>query len=344
MTTRETPDDSHEQVGGSDSAAHPPVGTGPGRNRRFNRRSRWLLIGGPVAGAVVAAVIVVVILILGGGSGGPSAALELIPNNTEVVFVLDVESIQDRRTDFPGDYDNFADELQYEIERNLDTEEIGLDQVTHFVFAADRYLGDIMLLLGQFAYGHIRADWEDRGFEEDSYRSYEVWDGYDNYALLEGKRAIIASHSEEQIREVVKNVDRGVGSLASNMDNDLARIFAQLGASPVVIAFAGDSAGSCGAAVSGCVGYGAAFVEADMDREEVEVDLVLLFSSERRAERAIDEYDDLHYLMESVLGNLSREVVDFPGLPDVVDVDIYEITADGEFALASGVIEIEVDE
>ena len=349
MTTPETPGESPELHDGdpsSVSSTPPDPSAVPSSRRGFNWRSKWVFIGGSVA-AVVAVVVVaavVVMLTVGGGSGGSSSALELIPDNTEVLFILNVETIRSREADFPGDYYDFADEIQEEIDTEFDTEEISLEQVNGFVLVIDtEYYDDILLLVGEFAFGDIRDEWEDQGFEEDSYIGYEIWDGDNYYALLEEDGAIIASYSEEHVKEVVKIVDRGSGSLAADQDGDLTRIMARLGSSPVMIGVVGDSAESCDAVAPGCVGYGAAYSGSDLDREEVTANLVFLFSSERRAERAVDEYDDVADLMEQVLENFAEEADDFSGLPDVDGVDIDDITADGEFVLGVGIVEIDVE-
>lgn len=287
-------------------------------------------------------VVAVVMLTVGGGSGGSSSALELIPDNTEVLFMLNVATIRSREADFPGDYDDFGDEIQDEIESELDTEEISLDQVNGFVLAADnQYYDGILLIQVDFAFGDIRDDWEDQGFEEDSYKGYEIWDGDNYYALLEEDGAIIASNSEDLVKEVIKTFDRGTGSLAADQDGDLTRIIGGLGSSPVMIGVAGDSGESCDTVVSGCVGYGAGYSGSDLDREEVTANLVFLFSSERRAERAVDDYDEVADLMEEVLENFAEEADDISGLPNVDGVDIDDIRADGEFVLGSGIVEVE---
>ena len=349
MTTPETPGESPELHDGdptSASSTPPDPSAVPSSRRGFNWRNRWVLIGGSVVvGVAVVVAVAVVMLTVGGGSGGSSSALELIPDNTEVLLMLNMETIRNRQADFPGDYDDFADEIQHEIDSELDTEEISLEQVNGFILAADsEYYDGLLLIQGDFAFGDIRDDWEDQEFEEDSYINYEIWDGDNYYALLEDHGAIITSNSEELVKEVIKIVDRGTGSLAADLDGDLSRIMAGLGSSPVMIGVVGDSGESCDAVAPGCVGYGAAYSGSDLDREEVTANLVFLFSSERRAERAVDEYDDVADLMEEVLENFAEEADDLPGLPDVDGVDIDDITADGEFVLGIGIIEIEAEE
>ncbi len=210
--------------------------------------------------------------------------------------------------------------------------------------ADDQNYDDTMLLLGNFAFDDIRDDWEDQEFEEDSYKGYEIWDGDNYYVLFEDQGAIVASDSEDLVKDFINVVDRGTGSLAEDQEGDMARIVAKLGTSPVIVALAGEVGKECGNALSGCAGIGAAFAGSDLDREEVTAELVVLFNSERRAERAADDYDDVADLMEEMLENLAEEADDFTGLPDANGADIDDITAEGEFILGIGLIEIELDE
>ena len=211
-----------------------------------------------------------------------------------------------------------------------------------FVLAADnQYYDGLLLIQGKLAFGDIRDEWEDQDFEEDSYKGYEIWDGYNYYALLEEDGTIVVSGSEELVKEVIKIVDRGTGSVADDPEGDLSRIIGMLGSSPVIVAMAGDVGEQCEAAVSGCVGIGVSFAGSDLDREEVTANLAFLFSSARRAERAADDYDDVADLMEEMLDDFAEEADDFSGLPDADGVDIDDVSVDGEFVLGTGIIEID---
>ena len=341
MATPESSGELPEQPDGDPiSASSPP--SGPASRRGFNWRNRWVLIGGGSAAIVAVVVIVVAVMLTGGGPGGSSSALALVPDDTEAIVMLDMATIRSRQADFPGDNDDFIDDVRQEIEWKFDTEEIDLEQVNDFILLAnDRYFDDTMLLVGDFVFEDIRDEWEDRDFEDDSYRGYEIWDGGDYYALLEDEGAIVASDSEDLVKDVINIVDRGTGSLADDDSGDLARIIAALGSSPVEVAIAGDLGEQCNDAVSGCSGIGASFAGSDLDREEITVNLAVLFSSERRAERAADDYDDVADLLEELLEGLAEDADDFSGLPYADSVDIDDITAEGEFVLGTGFIEIE---
>ena len=128
MTTTEPPSDTPEQPEATSSVD--PVGPSG------NSRKRWFLIGGiGGAAAVVAIVVVVVVMMLLGGRGGVSAsALELIPEDVEGIFILDVQAVKDNPSAFPGDADDFEDYFDEEIQKDFETEEIDFRQVSDAVF------------------------------------------------------------------------------------------------------------------------------------------------------------------------------------------------------------------
>ena len=279
---------------------------------------------------------VVVLLVVGGGSATSTSTLAMVPADTPVALLLNVQAIREHQDDFPGDFDDFEEELQETIEDNFGTEEIDLLQVNDYLVVG--YDFETNLLKGNFRFGDIRDDWEDRGFEKDSYKGYELWDGDDNYALLEEEGAVIRTRGEDDIKDVIKIIDGGSGSLADSEDSDLKRLLDKLGSSPAVIAIAGDDI--CGDAVSGCRGMGVAYSGGDVDREEISTNLVVLFSNERRAERAAEEYDDIAEVMEELLAELADSAEEY-GVFDAAAVDVDDILNDGEFAIGTGIIDVE---
>ena len=108
---------------------------------------------------------------------------------------------------------------------------------------------------------------------------------------------------EDFAKDVIKLVENEEGSVAGSPDSPMMSIIDNLSPAPAVIAIASDS---CEDIVSGCVAFGAAYAGADLGRGEVMTDLSVLFSSERRAERAFDDYDEVLDLMEEDPGRLRR--------------------------------------
>ncbi len=350
MTTPETPDqpqeEYHDTTSGPDLETPTSAGEpGPPDNpsppaSTSNSRKKWLFIGGGISVvAVVVVVVVVVLLTSGGGGGGSADTLQLVPEDVEALLVLDVALVASNPRDFPGDADDFAKEILQEIDSELDTEEIGFNQIKEFVILVHPQYGDEGLLItGDFPFDDIREDWDDQDFEDDSYRSYEIWDGDNYYVLLEDQRAIFVSDYEDFAKDVVKLIDDKEGSVAGSADSPMRSILDNLSPAPAVVAVVSDF---CDGIVSGCVGFGAAYAGADLDRQEVMTDLAVLFSSERRAERAFEDYDDTLELMEDVLDDFAEEADDFSGLPNAEGVDVDDLELKGLFITASGIIEVE---
>ena len=345
MTTPETPEQpENTPTETQDNGQVPPRSSGSSRSGGL-LGNKWVLIGGGVAGVVVV-VIIIVVVVMGAGGGPSGSTLQLIPEDTFVVGLLDVKAVRENPDDFPGDYDDFIDGLQENILEEFDTEEIDVEQVSNFVFWISELRGGsdsvALLLQGDFFFGDIRDDWDDQDFDEESYKGYEYWDGPEYYALLEDEGAIIGSSSENLIKEIIKIVDQGDGSLADTKKNSRIKlILDKLGSSPAAIA---SLSGICEDALSGCDGWGAAFTGFNPDRSEVSTDLVVLFSSERRAERAAEDYDDVAEFLERYLGNMSQGMSKNDGVMKAEDVEIDDLSRDGVFVVGSGIIEVEEEE
>ena len=118
------------------------------------------------------------------------------------------------------------------------------------------------------------------------------------------------------MEEVLKILYRGSGSLVdAESDNEMKRILEKLGESPSSVDVRLDD--EC--TVKRCQGLGFAITGYDVDEEETSGDIALLFSSERAAENAADDYD---------------EVADF--IRQDLQFEITDIRRDDEFVLASG--------
>ena len=345
----EEPRDTHSDPESAPSSAPPPSSaptpsssvaesTPPAGS---SSRKRWLYIGGAAGAAVVAVVVIVVVVMMvsGGGGGASSSALEMISDEVETLLILDVGAIRNNPQDFPGDIDDFEEELMDEIESELDTREVGFDQLRDYVLLADRrYSGSALLITGNFAFDNIRDDWEDQDFEDDSYKGFELWDGDDYYALLEDQGAIFVSSNEDMVKDVIKILDDGSGSLADAEENDVKSILDKIGSTPAVLAIVD---GGCDDRVADCVGYGVGYDGADLGREEITTNNVVLFSSERRAERAFDNYDNVVEYIEDFLDDYAEAADNVAGLPDADGVDVDNVSSNGVFVSAVGVIEVE---
>ena len=180
----------------------------------------------------------------------------------------------------------------------------------------------LWVISGSFEFEDIRDDLDDEGFEETSYRGYEVWEGPIFYALLEEAGYVIYSESEDDLEDSLGVLYRGEGAIADAEDNDLKRVLDKLGKATFITAF-----GEC-ENVRRCQSYGIAYhTEYDIEAAGTKVDFLALFSSERAAEDAADDYDEVADAVEQGGSFGSRFL------------DIGDIKTDGEFVVGQGILE-----
>ena len=132
-------------------------------------------------------------------SGAFSDVLALIPADAEEVALLDVQTIRKNQNRFPGNFRVFEEELVEKIENELDTEEIGFDQVGYFVRFRGVEWGQETLVTGDLAFDEIRDDWEEQGKEKESYGNYEIWSS--DIVVFEDEGAILTAGQREQPRQ-----------------------------------------------------------------------------------------------------------------------------------------------
>jgi hypothetical protein len=271
--------------------------------------NKWLLIGGGTGAAVVVAIIVAVVVVQVLGGGGPlgnSDLMKLAPENAEGIWTADTKFL---RQDL--DFEEAAD-------LTSPAEEIDIADVDEYTIVYLEPGRRFYLLKGPFLFDDLRDDLEGKGYEEDAYRGYEVWSGVKTYAMLEDDGLLIVSDQQSATEEALKTLYRGSESLADAEDNDLKRILGKLGNAPIVFATVGDQC-----QVKRCRGWGQATTGYDIDKEELIAEVVLLFSSERAAESAADDYDEVKDFAEGRTG---------------YDTDLADITSDGEFVLGGATV------
>ena len=278
----------------------------------FGLPTRWLIIGGG-AGGVLLLVIVVVSMawsgVFSGDNPQPKSVLDLVPEDAEVVRRSNVAEIL--AVDF------LADELFPNGVFNAEHLGINDEDIDHFVTVTWNS-GAVDVVQGDFELDDIRYELEDAGFEEDTYRGYEVWEfpQRGGMALLDGY--IVAAASIDSVESVLKNLYNGSGSLArADADNDMKRMLGKLDDGFQIQAQLGNRC-----QVERCRGYVFALTEADENAERFTVRFALLFGNERSAERAADDYD---------------EVADFLELAQGIDIEDTE--ADGDFVVGRAIQE-----
>jgi TRAP-type C4-dicarboxylate transport system substrate-binding protein len=261
-------------------------------------------------------------------SGAFSDVLALIPADAEEVALLDVQTIRKNPNRFPGNFRVFEEELVEKIENELDTEEIGFDQVGYFVRFRGVEWGQETLVTGDLAFNEIRDDWEEQGKEKESYGNYEIWGS--DIVVFEDEGAILTAGQREQLDRLAG----APGPLADADDENLKMILDRLGNSPATFA---DVDTDYGCDLDGCLGFGAAFTRFDTDRQWIHVDLVMLFSDKKMTEQAVDEYDALVEEMDDNLLGIAWELSDYIGVSEF-GTTVEEIEVDGEFVLGSAII------
>lgn len=288
MTLVEIPDEVPGSPGSPSASRYAAVGWSDSNGKRF---------------IITVLVVAMAFLIVGCRTSSGYSLLKLAPADSHQVLIQNLVLIR---------------EDPY-LERSLDIRSpsilIDLEEIEMLVIVVFGDSSEVSFLKGDFQFDDLRYDLEEFDYEEDFYRGYEVWEGRRYYALLEDEEYIILSDSRSAIRRSLKVMHQGSGSLAGSEDNDLKRIVGELGRAPLVFAAVGE--GFCG--LRRCRGVGTAFTGYDVSAEEFDLDFAVLFTSERSARIAEEEYD---------------EVTDY--LDDSLRVDARIMRSQGDFVLGSG--------
>ena len=289
----------------------PEITTAPGRP---GSGFKLLAFGGPSRGAVLFFLMAVAgfLLLSCGESGPPSpgSTLHLVPANAEEIRFLNVAELKAS----PDVAEAMKIDLSGELVPGLTLEDF--DEVTAAEWEGNR----VSVLKGSFEFDDVRDELEEMGLEDSSYRGYELWE---RFALLPEDGYLIVSLSPEPVEEVLRNLYRDEGHLAGAEDNDLKRILEKLPEG--FIKQASVREGFC--PVRRCQGAGASGTGVDLDREEITVEIAILFSSERSAGDAADEYD--------AIADFVKEEWEF---------DLDNIESDGEFVTGTATDKIEDDD
>ena len=290
----------------------PEIPTAPGRT---GSGSKPLVIGGARGGTVLLIIMAAIgfLLLACGESGPPSpdSTLHLVPEDAEEIGIFDVVKISAE----PALAEEFPVGFWVEgiMETLADTEEFSLVTLEGGV--------SVFLYKGPFEFEDLRDEMEDNGREASSYRGYEVWG---EIGLLEEAGYVIVGDSQDAVEEILWNLYREEGHLAGAEDNDLKRILDEVGNGLLVYANVAED--EC--TIRRCQGVGTLISGYDADREEISGKFVLLFSSERAAESAADDYDEVaDYMKEHSEGT-----------------DIISMESDGEFVIVAFTDDIEEDD
>lgn len=250
-----------------------------------------------------------------GGGSIPANSLELVPDDSSWILVLNVDQIL--RGDVP---EQLEDKLEDDWEDELNDRGVSIDDLRTIVIASGQYQGGLFVVEGEIDFEEARDELDDVDYDDDRYQGYEVWEGgtglSESVALLEDRGQMVIGITET-VEDALNILSRGSGSLRDVADSALGRALRMAGEGWMVEGREGCQASG----VRGCLATGVAYHRGNEDYR-VEVTLAYLFRNERTAESEMDDLED------AIDDNLSR------------DYDIEEVRVDGEFVFVT----VSVDE
>ena len=280
-------------------------------------KKKWIIIGtAGVAALLVAIVGVAGALYFLSDDGPPSADSlpGLVPEDVEYLAVWKVDEILESNI-LEGfaetDPERWLRNLSPPFGGELQLEPTEIDQYVQTVVAN----AQVEMVSGRFEFEDIRDELGDQGYEDSTYRGYEVWTGWRTYALLEKEGFIITGETEDATEDILNSLYRGEGSLAESRDGDMVLILGELKKGPVVVATTSEAI----CLIKRCQGMGIAVTGYNIEDEEATGEFRMLFSSERAAEAAADEYDEISDFFENW-----------------INFEIYDAEVDGEFVHGTG--------
>ena len=163
--------------------------------------------------------------------------------------------------------------------------------------------------VGGLDFADLRNELEDGGQEAGSYRGFEFWESSSAASAVLEDRDLVVSGGGESVKDVIKAFDRGDGF--ADESDPLNRALDKAGGGLVVRARTDCSQAKIFSnSFSSCNEVAESVTGGDADKTEMFV--VYLFSSERRAESAMDDVED----------SVNEKSL---------DVDLTDLKADGEF-------------
>ena len=311
-----------------------PASSAPsGRARGFlTGRNLAFLGGGAVVAVVVVALAVLFTMVIvggdGGRGGGSSDPLAYILDDSDdmdlavinVAAILQLEDIPselysgplempyDKQLDHPEDWkDEWRDS---DWGRSMPVPSwffspVVLDDVSTLV--VQEVDGDTgYILAGNFLFDAIRDAMDDEGWEEDSYREFEVWNDR-NVALLEDSGIILLG--EGFVGGVLKGLDTGKGLLEGN--SAMQRALDKAGTGLLVLGNAGNCQSLGAPRLRGCDAYAWSITGGTPATTLLRA--AYLFSSTSRAEASSEDIEEAIFDA------------------DDVDADIESMKVEGDF-------------
>lgn len=255
----------------------------------------------------------------GGGGGAPGNAVEFVLEDATSITLLNIDDIltadgipAQLGGIFGGnwDIDEFQDELRDfwdEDDNAFETDPESIEQLM-LISVPD---GAYVIVKGNFNFEDIKAALEDEDFDDGTYREREIWeDGSAAVALFEGSGIYVVGASS-QVKKILRALDQNDGFMQSAAELRQAFDRAQSGA--LALSAADSCSGTYASNSNGC--RAAAIAVTGGNEDTTTFTAVAVFSSERRAETALDDIE------EAIEDDIDNEIV---------DLDINEIQRSGE--------------
>lgn len=313
-----------------------PHAESPGGRKRPSARKR-IYVGAAIAGTIIGVSIFVVMAAFMIIDATQSKPLALIPADTAAAVIIDLEAIRKGHQHFPGEYWDFIDAVQADIDRAFRTSELDTSQIGLLLhITPDDGGAPVHLARGDLVPQYLADSWEERGLDQDSYRGRPIWQSRSRTTtIFEDRKIAAASGPAQALNAQIRMLEGDTRPLSDFDRHDLKDILDALGGSPArAAATGGDLAQLCLQTIRSCRGYGAAFRSFDSQTADTRLNAVLLFSNDRVAQRALEDYDPAETLLKTAaltIATLSNPT--YGALrPGTITVD--KLTQDGRLLLA----------
>ena len=272
-------------------------------------RRRLAMAGAAVLAVAAVAIAAVVVASRTGGGAESEPLLEFVPADSSAVNIQQASEILDGAAP-EGFRERFENAWRY-----FDAIGFSVYEVETLVEASDSRNGHRTLVVdGNLDFEAIRDELSGSwGYQDSEYRGYEVWEGraweWPVVALFESQGVLLMANHRDAARAVFRILHDGEGSLQNQKDSRMRTFLEETGDGWLVHPVFGDCA-----AVDRCQALAYALRRRDDDSADVLA--IMLFNSERAAERAADDYDAVYDFLNSrnvYGGALEADVIESRG-------------------------------
>ncbi len=255
-------------------------GSGPGSS---DGQSPWnsppVRIGGVLV--VIAIIAVLVIAFLSNGGSGGSKLGEMVPDDAEVLAIIDVEQLAGDRV-----FNDVLDELDDDYGRALDDMGIDFDSVSELGIVTTSDFDRVFMVSGGFDREEIEEELDDMDYRDDLYRDVPIWEGDRNWSIVGilNDETLVLTYDEDIVKDFIRTSEEPAQSLwrdetISSVRKRLPDAFIRT----LILDCEDDDLDGC---ESSAISVGKS------DSSTFGVTWTSKFNSERRAERAMDVIED----------------------------------------------------